>query len=82
MIKALIVSIGILYNGYSTPSNTLDHTAPKKRTQETIEWKRLYKPLHIIPRLKVKPRYNKRMPKVEPLYYLAPPWDDLKDNLA
>ena len=82
MIETLIISIGILYNGYSNPSNTMDHIAPKKREAEVIEWKRLYKPLHIIPRRKVKPRYNKRVPKIEPLYYLAPPWDDLKNNLA
>ena len=33
-------------------------------------------------KIKFKPRYNKRVPKIEPLYYLAPPWDDLKNNLA
>ena len=83
MIETLIISIGILYNGYSNPSNTMDHIAPKKREAEVIEWKRLNKPLHIIPRRKVKPRYNKRYELYEkPLYYLAPPWDDIKHNLA
>jgi len=83
MWTTVLLSVGILYNGIDPASNTMDRVTPQKREAEIIEWRRLYKPLHIIPRRKTKPRYNKRYELYDkPLYYLAPPWDDLKENLA
>ena len=83
MWTTVLISCYILYHGTDTVNNSLDRATPQKREVEVIEWKKLYKPLHIIPRRKVKPRYNKRYELYEkPLYYLAPPWDDLKHNLA
>ena len=82
MWTTVLISCSILYNGIDADSNSMEHVSAQKREVEVIQYRRLYKPLHIIPRRKVKPRYNKRVPKIEPLYYLAPPWDDLKNNLA
>ena len=82
MWATVLISCSIFYNGIDADSNSMEHVSAQKREVEVIQYRRLYKPLHIIPRRKVKPRYNKRVPKIEPLYYLAPPWDDLKNNLA
>jgi len=82
MWTTVLISCSIFYNGIDAASNSMDHVSEQKRESEVIQYRKLYKPLHIIPRRKTKPRYNKRVPKIEPLYYLAPPWDDLKNNLA
>ena len=82
MWTTVLISCSSLYNGTDTVNNSLDRATPQKREVEVIEWKKLYKPLHIIPRRKTKPRYNKRVQKIEQLYYLATPWDDSKNTLA